>query len=328
MLSRCVLGLEFDSREVRAVELRGWPGRLRVEACGRVELPAGAVIEGAVIDRESAVEAVRNLCREAGMRSRSVVLGVANKGVLVRFATFPRVESRKLSGVIRYQASENLPIPLSELVLDYAVLGEDPQGQLEVLLVGARQDMLSGFLGVMEEAGLFVLDIDIAPLALLQLREMLPGNGCLALLHIANGLSSLLVVEKGLPRLVRLISRGLQDALGFVLATPSLEEAAVTAEKPGLLQNWCADLAREVQASLGYYQSQSGSEPLEAVILTGPGARLGNLARQLQETSGLEVRVPTGPEGINLSPRLEGRRAELATDFAVCLGLARRGIKG
>ncbi|MFZ5591842.1 MAG: type IV pilus biogenesis protein PilM, partial [Bacillota bacterium] len=313
LLIRGVLGLEFDSREVRAVELRGWPGRARVEACGRVELPAGAVIEGAVIDRESAADAVKRLLREAGMRSHTVVLGVANKGVLVRFATFPRVEHRKLPGLIRYQAGEILPIPLSELVLDYAVLGENSSGHLEVLLVGARQDMLEGFLSVLEEVGLSALDIDIAPLALLQLREMLPEHSRLALLHIANGLSSLLVVEKGVPRLARLISRGLQDALGFMLADPVRTEAAAASDTPGLLQNWCADLAREVQASLGYYQSQSGNEPLEMVILTGPGARLGDLGRQLQEMSGLNVRVPTGPEGFVLSPRLEGRRAELAT---------------
>ena len=53
-----------------------------------------------------------------------VVLGVNNENVIMRYATFPKVPDDKLKSVISMQAQDFIPVPVSELGLDFVVIDE------------------------------------------------------------------------------------------------------------------------------------------------------------------------------------------------------------
>ncbi|MEW6424249.1 MAG: type IV pilus assembly protein PilM [Bacillota bacterium] len=334
-------GLELDAGEARVVELRGSARNPVLAAWGRIPLPPGAVEEGMVAQPEVVAAALVDLWTEAGIGTREVILGVANQNVLVRFATFPKVPGNKVAQMIRYQAQEYLPIPIGSVVLDYAVIGEtagETGPLLEVLLVAARREMLDTFLAVLAAARLKPRDIDVSSLALLRALPPAEGAGVTVLVDVANGLSNLLVAAAGVPRLARLLPAGLQDlaeALGCAveeLTPPSgiaAEQKEQTGERlsPEVFADWTENLADELRSSIDYYQAQPGAAAVNGIVLSGRGTRLPGLAARLQEYLGVPVGITRPLEGISVSSRAD-RDIAGAADFAVCLGLARRGLEG
>ncbi len=334
------VGLELDAGEVRAVELRGTPRAPRLAAWGRQELPDGAVVEGVVTDPKAVAAALEKLWTAAGIGSRDVVLGIANQGVLIRLGTVPKVPENKLAQLIRYQAQDYLPIPLNQAVLDFAVVGQTTGGHgplLEVLLVAARRDMLQPFLEALSGARLNVTAIDAAPLALVNAAMTNERRGTVALVDVGNGLSHILIAADGVPRFARLVPISLQDAVksfGFLLADvepvgTGAEDEQQTARQrhKEKLRAWCNNVAGEIQSSIGYYLAQPGSADVERIIISGRGARLAGLAEFMAERLDLRVEKVRPLEGITVQPGCEDITREVL-DFAVCIGLARRGLEG
>jgi len=159
---------------------------------------------------------------------------------------------------------------------------------------------------------------------------------------VAGGLSNLLVTAAGVPRLARLLPAGLQNLAGALgctvdgLAPPpgpagaAAEQAEQAKERlsPEALAGWTENLADELRSSLNYYQAQPGAAAVDGVVLSGRGARLPGLATRLQEYLGVPVDIARPLEGISVAPRMEPGITAAAPDFAVCLGLARRGLEG
>ncbi len=332
------VGLELDAGEVRAVELRGTPRTPRLVAWGRQDLPEGAVVEGAVTDPKAVAAALERLWAAAGIGSRDVVLGIANQGVLIRLGTVPKVPENKLAQLIRYQAQDYLPIPLNQAVLDFAVVGQTTGGNgplLEVLLVAAKRDMLQSFLEALSVARLNVTAIDAAPLALLNAVLTNERRGTVAVVNVGNGLSHILIAADGMPRFARLIPVSLQDAVkSFGLSLGDAEPDEAGAE-PGTarqrrkekLRAWCDNVTGEINSSIGYYLAQPGSAGVDRIVISGRGARLAGLAEYMAERLDLRVEKVRPLEGVTVQPGCEHITREVL-DFAVCIGLARRGLEG
>ncbi|MDY6826362.1 MAG: type IV pilus assembly protein PilM [Bacillota bacterium] len=330
------IGLEIDSGKARAVELTGKQNTYKLDGLGSIELPPEAVKEGMIQQPRIVGNALKELWSGAGLKENQVVLGISNQGVLVRHITVPKVSDDKLGNVIRFQAQEYLPIPLEGVVLDYLVLGEtakteEGMAQLEIMLVGARRDMLDKFLEALEVAGLEPLDIDVSSMAQINLLPPRALQMTVAIVNVANGLSSIVISVHGKPRLARLgmvkimdLAESLECPVEDILLPHILKQEGA-ADK---LRQWGGNLAGEIRSSLTYFQDQHSNYRVEGVLLSGRGARFGGLAAKLEEYLALPVRIFNPLE--KFSP---ARRRLLDSDFeaaeyAVSAGLALRGLGG
>jgi len=328
------VGLEIDTGIARAVEVTGSSDRPRLINMAGVELSPGAVEEGMVVQPREVGEALQELWSSGEIKHRRVLLGVANQAVLVRYSTIPKVPVDKLDNVIRFQAQESLPIPLESVVMDYLVIGEaEEEGRtvLELLLVAARRDMLDSFLEALSIAKLEPEDVDASTMALI---HTLPGKALdrtVAIVNIANGLSNILVSDQGRPRMARLVSfklKDLADGLGCSLEEILSERVYQTSQALQSFDQWLDGVITETRSSLTYYQNQADVPELEAIILNGRGARLRGIARKLEAELELPVRIvnPFAPYS-NADERNLGNGID-AVEYAICAGLARRGLEG
>ncbi len=334
------VGLELDTVEARAVELRGKAGAAgaaTLTAWGRVSLPPGAVVDGMVSQPELVGKALAELWSAGRITSREVVLGVVNREVLVRFAVVPVMPRTKLFGVIRHHARDLLPIPLDTAVWDYTVIGERPgleSRMFELLLVAARREMLDGFLLALAFARLEPRDIDVASLALLRVMPPSPADGAIVLVDLGNGSSTVLVIARGMLRLARFVSVSLEAAAGMLGC--SVEEALAgpggTAHRQWpaeTLAAWAGGVEAEIRASVDYYQRQEPEpEAVSEVVLSGRGVRVPGLTTQLEGNLGVPVRIIEPLQGITLPAGIAENSSWSAPDFATCIGLARRGLEG
>ncbi len=320
------VGLEIDAQAVRAVELK--PGRsgVQLRAAGRCSLPEGAVSAGVVQETDAVADALHQLWSDAGFAVRDVVVGVANQGMFMRSITFPRVPRENLEDALRLQAGEHLPIPLEQLVMDFAVLdeitGEEGEELYELLLVAVRRDQLQRTLDALQHSGLRPVVVDASPLALARNLEQSELAGSIVLADVAGGVTSLLVVSGGQPVFARVSPVGLSSLNG----RPGDDDAPAADDREAQ-ESWARELAQEINTSVHYYLTQTYDEVVDALIISGCGSRPDVVPEILEEALEMPVRR-LDPLRRLAVVRDDGIDWESdASDFAVSIGLGHRAIE-
>ena len=119
--------------------------------------------------------------------------------VFSKFVKLPPVDTSKVTQIMQYEAQQNVPFPLAEVVWDYQILGSTSTGELEVLLVAIKTDIVEGLFRVTESAGLRLQLADVSPASLCNAFRYNYGDleDCTMLLDIGAKTSNLLFFEKG-----------------------------------------------------------------------------------------------------------------------------------
>ena len=328
------VGLELDTGFIRAVEVGGKSGNLKVVSAGQVLIPQTAVVDGVVQEVETVSKALNKLWNQAKFSSRNVVLGMFNQSVIIRLITFPKVPINKLEQALKLQAGEYIPIPPAQMLLDFAPVGEvdgELGPQYELLLAAARKAQLKPSLAALKKSKLLPKVIDLAPLAMMRVmpREKLAGT--VVFVDLSMGLGSILLAIDGMPRFARVMPLSLAQylcSLGLVPAAGEYhEQVAATLERGSGEQGfdrWGQSVAAEIRTSISYYIKQENLSSVSRILLSGMGARVTGLAALLQKE--LDVAVEVAQPLANL----KGQQAEVeagGAEFAVSMGLALRGLE-
>jgi type IV pilus assembly protein PilM len=119
--------------------------------------------------------------------------------VFSKFVKLPPVDSSKITQIIQYEAQQNVPFPLEEVVWDYQILGTLPSGELEVLLVAIKSDVVESLFRAAEGVGLRLDLVDASPAALCNAFRYNYGDleGCSMLLDVGAKTSNVLFFDKG-----------------------------------------------------------------------------------------------------------------------------------
>jgi len=136
---------------------------------------------------------------ELGLKSKEINVCAPGFHVFSKFVKLPPVDSSKVTQIIQYEAQQNVPFPLAEVVWDYQILGTTAGGELEVLLVAIKSDIVEGLFRTTEAAGLKLQICDVSQAALCNTFRFNYGEleDCTMLLDIGAKTSNLLFFEKG-----------------------------------------------------------------------------------------------------------------------------------
>lgn len=180
---------EFEVNEVGGLRLRNYG----IKSLG---------IEGSQENtREATIQkALQELISEKGIKARNVNVCAPGFHVFSKFVKLPPVDSGKVEQIIQYEAQQNVPFPLEEVVWDYQILGNTAGGELEVLLVAIKAEIVEGLFRVTEASKLKLDVADCSPAALCNAFRYNYGDledECVMLLDIGAKTSNLLFFEKG-----------------------------------------------------------------------------------------------------------------------------------
>lgn len=170
--TRSVVGLDIEPGFVAATEFTtgGSPTLVRAAT---TSIGPGLFHEGEVVDVDGLSERLKAFFRENELPKR-VRLGVASQKIAVRVIELPRIENeQELEAAVRFQAQEELPMPLEQAVLDHRVLeringGDGEAGRMRVLVVGARRDSVEHLLAAARGAGLSPELVDLSAFAMIR----------------------------------------------------------------------------------------------------------------------------------------------------------------
>ncbi len=196
--SKSFLAVDFGAGTLKLAEFEiNEAGGLRLKQYGFKPLGAEGAQEAA---REGVVQkALQELMSEKGVRAKAVNVSAPGFHVFSKFVKLPPVDAGKVTQIIQYEAQQNVPFPLEEVVWDYQILGSTAGGELEVLLVAIKADIVEGLFRVTEAAGLNLQLTDVSPAALCNSFRYNYGDleDCTMLLDIGAKTSNLLFFEKG-----------------------------------------------------------------------------------------------------------------------------------
>src|SRR5713226_10129779 len=163
--SKAFLTVDFGAGSLKLAEFEvNETGGLRLRQYGLKSLGAEGAQEST---RENVMQkALQELLAEKGVRSKNVNVCAPGFHVFSKFVKLPPVDASKVTQIIQYEAQQNVPFPLEEVVWDYQILGSTPGGELEVLLVAIKADIVEGLFRVTETAGLKQQLADVSPAAL------------------------------------------------------------------------------------------------------------------------------------------------------------------
>ena len=208
-----VVGLDIQPGHVAAVQAHV-NGTIAVRHAAEAALPADIVREGEVLDEGVLAQTLRELFKDGGLSQR-VRLGVANQRTVLRTLDLPPVDDRKeIEAAVRFQAQDQVPMPLSNAVLDFHALGivETPDGPRQrVVLVAAQRDMIQRLLAAVRDAGLRPEGIDLSAFALIRsLYRPDPEHAGRVLYLNVDGLTNMAIAEGTLCRFTRVVGGGIE----------------------------------------------------------------------------------------------------------------------
>ena len=287
-----------------------------------MELPAGAVVDGDVVEPTVVADALRKLWDAAGLRRRDVAVGLASQKVSVRQLDLPDLPDEELGDAVRLQAQDQLPMPIDQALLDHLVVDryrvDDERQNVRVLLVAAEQDMVERLLSAVTAAKLRPVLVDLDAFALLRSVGSGPsGDGTEAVVDIGAAVTKIAVHRGGKPLFVRMVrlggdtaTRQLQDRLELpweeaerakLLASGAMvagTELDPDDERARVLESSVQRVVNEIRHSLDFFRSQHDDVEVGRAVVSGGGSLAPRLVERLH--AALEIPVDQGDPLRNL----------------------------
>ena len=295
------------------------------------------------------ISTIRNALREKGMKTHHVVFSVSGQSVFTRFVKLPPVDQSKITQIIQYEAQQNVPFPIDEVIWDYQLIGTTEQGEIEVVLLAIKSDIIEDLNDSVESAGLRTELVDVAPMALYNaVRYNYPNaEGCTMVVDIGARTTNLLFIEnnrvfsRSIPLAGNAVTRSIADefsvtfleaeslkrAKGFVALGGAYEEPEdlQQAHISKIVRNVMTRLHADIVRSINFYRSQQGGNPPSRILLSGGCSILPYTNRFFQEKFQIPVEYFNPFRNIEIAPNVP--REELsrcAHFFGEVTGLALR----
>jgi type IV pilus assembly protein PilM len=344
--SKLAVGLDIGSSSVKLVHLKERKGGYALQAYGSAPLPPEAIVDGALMNSAAIVQAIQELVNEQKVKAREVAIGVRGHSVIIKKISLPRMTQEELDESIQWEAEQYIPFDVKDVNIDTQILTPqgDAAGQMDVLLVAAKKDMIHDYTSVCAEAGLNATVVDVDAFAVQNAFEAnyeMPGGETVVLINVGAAVANINVVANGNTTFTRDITMGgnafteeiqkqlnisYDEAEALKVGGQGESDAVVPQEVERVIQGVADQMAGEVQRSIDFYTATAADSKISRVYLSGGTARIPALFKVIEQRSGVPVEILNPFKNIEVDnkrfdPALVSNAAPSA---AVAVGLALR----
>ena len=290
MAKKPLLTLDIGSHSLKLAEFAEVRGGLEMTRYAVSDL--GVDPQGEADRSQYIITTIHDLLRESGCKPGPVLLSISGHAVFTRFQPLPEVQPDKIYQVIQYEAQQNVPFPMNEVVWDYQLIsGHD--GSVDIMLAAIKSEIINNLCDCVRFAGLQPDLVDIAPSALYNAVRYNYDNlpACTLVVDIGARSTSLVFIEAGrvfirnVPVGGNTITQSIMNEFGV-----SFDDAEAMKKAHGYVafggayegpqsetvdkvsksvRSMMTRLHQEINRSLNFYRSQSGGQKPELLLLTG-----------------------------------------------------------
>ena len=303
-----IVGVDIGSHSIKLVQLRKEKAGWHLVNLGMAHLPPESIVDNSIMDSSSVVECLSNLVESQGLKTKNVATAVAGHSVIIRKIKLPVMTEVEAEASIEWEAEQYIPFEISEVNLDFQILGQDPQDStnMDVILVAAKKDFVNEYVAVFQEAGFTPLVMDIDSFALENAYQLNydQDEDVVALVNAGASSMNINIIKGGISVFTRDIQVGgntfnheIQKQLGLtdqeaekVKLGGGLPEVDAT-DVTTVLQETMDHLSQEIQRSLDFYSATSSDDKIQKVYLSGGVAKTPGCLDSLQRRLGVSVEL-------------------------------------
>ncbi|PID78818.1 hypothetical protein CSA17_05135 [bacterium DOLJORAL78_65_58] len=163
---KSLIAMDIGSNVVKVLRLDLNEERPVVTHFAMADLPPEAIVDGEIMDRELVIQTIQDCASEAEIPDEPVASAVAGRAVIVKKIVMDQMSEEEAREAIYWEAEQHVPFDIDDISLDFEVLQEDiGAGQMELMLVAAKKDMILTQAELIRDAGFVVEVIDVASFA-------------------------------------------------------------------------------------------------------------------------------------------------------------------
>ena len=354
---KLALGLDIGSTGVKLILLkeqrrRGVTG-FSLQSFGMKPLPPEAIVDGALMNSTAIVQAIQELMGELKVKQKEVAIGVSGHSVIIKKISMPRMTQDELEEAIQWEAEQHIPFDIKDVNIDTQILkpdANDATGQMDVLLVAAKKDMINDYTTVVAEAGLQPAVVDVDAFAVqncFSANYDVPEKETVVLINAGAAVVNINIISGGVTTFTRDVTIGgnqfteeIQKQLNVSYDEAEAlkigggrgdADAVVPQEVERVMGSVAEQVAGEIQRSLDFYAGTAADATFTRVYLSGGTAKIPALFKTIESRVGVPVEIMNPFKAIEIDnrrfdPAFIMDVAPLAA-VAVGLGLRKAGDK-
>lgn len=336
-----VLGVDIGSSSIKVLELKeGGKKAYQMLNFGIAPLPADVVVDGAIMDSTTVVSTLKDLLNNLKPKTTLAATSVSGTSVLIKKINLPLMTEEELSESIQWEAEQYIT-NINDVNIDFHILGPaQEEGQMSVLLVGAKKEIINERVQLLTEAGLKPAVVDVDAFAIenaFELNYPINENEYAILVNVGASITNINIIRGQVSVFTRDISTGgraYTEEMQKVLKL-SFDEAesmkinltpeTMTPEIGNTLRVVSDSIASEVRKSVDFL-GLSGEQKIIGIYLSGGAARTLTLKEALSQKIEAPVEVVDPFRNVEYNPKVfdENYIEDIKPTSTLVLGLALR----
>ncbi len=337
---KSVWGIDIGQCALKALKLSNIEGELQVEAFDIIEHPK--ILSQPDSDRVQLIhEALEQFLARNNILGSSVAVAVPGQASFTRFVKLPPVEEKKIPDIVRFEAEQQIPFPIGEVIWRYQTFHDPDSPDVELGIFAMKRVDVNEMLSHFTTVEMPVDVVQMAPLALynfMTFDSQLASDGATLLADVGADKTDLVVADGARiwNRTVQIGGNNFTEALvrafklSFIKAEKLKRTAASSKYARQIFQAMrpvFSDLVQEIQRSVGYYTSLHRETRFKRLIGLGNGFRLPGLQKFLEQNLNIPVVRIDSFNKITPSATVNVPMfTENVLSFAVAYGLALQGL--
>ena len=347
MAANRILALNIGASQVTLAEFKVSSGN-SPELLQYGSMPLGVEPDSDADSSAYVIDALRTLMREKSIHPAPLLMSVSGQAVFPRFVKLPPVTKDKIFQMVRYEAEQNVPFPIEEVVWDYQLIGDASDGEQSAMIVAIKNESAAALTNCVQAVGLEPEIVDVAPLAIANCVQMSYQDldGCTMVLDIGSRSTNLVFLEEGrvfyrtIPVAGNTITQEIAKSFqidfreaeqmklekGFVALGGNYASEDETADRLSkVIRNVVTRLHAEINRSINFYRSQQGGSVPSRVLLTGGSCTINYMDTFFREKLKVDVDYLNPFGSVEIGGKVDSEK--VGEDFygmAEVVGLAMR----
>ena len=335
-----VWAIDIGNTSLKALRLSNETGAL--EVVGFDHIHHGKILSGTGIKEQEKQELIaislRQFVQQNEIGKDDIIVAVPSANSFARFVNLPPVEQKRIPEIVKFEASQQIPFDINEVTWDWQMMTEGAEAKVGIFAI--KNEIVTAELEHFSRENIQVGYVQIAPMALYNYivfdRPDLTGSDTQAtvVLNIGAETTDLVVCTKSdvwqrtIPSGGNAFTKAIADTfkLNFEKAEKLKRTAPMSKYARQILQAMkpvFADLASEIQRSLGFYSSAHPNAKLTRVVALGGGTKMRGLLQYLQQSLQMPIERPDSFKRLGLNSAVSAAKFhESVCDFGIVYGLA------
>lgn len=289
---------------------------------------------------QQSLQGLMRLLVEGGLKKGDpIIVSAPGRSIFSRPIELPAMDPKRIPELIKYEASQQIPYPIEEVVWNYHIGSSTPGAEIKATIFAIRREEIDSLMTIFKEAGLNIVGIQTTPLALLNYvrYDLGPEAPCVIIDVKSRNID--FIISNGEDFWQRNITRCGDDINKALMAKFKIPFAQAEDLKRNMSSNQQAEkilqviepvfkqMTSEIQRTIGHYKSQHEGVQLHDAILMGQSFRMSKMSEYFQQNLRMKIHLPSKLN--KLAAGIEGGAETVASDyhaFTVPVGLALQGI--